>query len=1060
MSIFKLEAIVDILTGKAVSQLDALDKRGQATARAMENLQRRIDRASAAADRNAKRMAELKEKVEAGGDGARKAERELAKLEKTMYLAGLRTERLKAQMAELQRSSNAGAGAMEKWAQTALRFAGPAVLGAVSAVVVKLALEIAKFATTAHDAMQRFQAATGASVAETKRFGDALQKLYSQNTDSVEALAGTLSAVRREFGDLGDRIEAVTQRFLDFAKVTGTDAAEGVDALHKTLSAYGLTEEELVAVTHRLEVAHQKTGVGALELARAMTELAPTAAAAHLSFQDVLTVVTAFAAKKVSTEEAVKDLTKVVTAATEGGAKYAHAFKLLGLEVDALGRPVGGAKALLGALVEKFSDGKDAAGDLRVASDLVGDRLKTEFIRALSDGSGALAAFAEAFDSPKDAITEASKTFDEQFGEKAELIFRKHFALTGEMGTNWQKVIKWILDSVDALLTGIEDMGTMLGNMVNSVEASIGKVVDGVGQMWAGLEKLVKHSLAIIADDILSLLDQLPKAIQEKLGGVRGSLAETSKRFRAESRGDQGLWDSGLASVKEGVRDFLPQQIVTQQLPGTGFGLPNLLQTVLSAKAFSPGEIAPRTPKPEDTPDPQKNAEKLKKPVQGTGDDDAAAREAAAAQARKDTAQALKDLEFYVTKKKALNQLSTAEELQLYQRVLAARRIGNTQLVLDEEQRRKLILETFQLQGRLADDAAKERKKREAEERKAKEDAAKLDADLHVKLVALTQGDLAGKIAALDKERDAYLKVTRDKQQVEEWYQASRKDLEDKANQAILDKRKDLTKQLEQETLQALGQQRRLQLEAIKDTAQKALEQKVDPAVVSKWLDAKEKEINKQFAPAGGSAAGGGDQAAQQPGNGSLLGKGDFTTGGTYEAGDVAGAFSGWGTKPEQWHGFASSKKEEASGAPGDLTRDQVKSEFAGIRAQVQGGGEQRQSYEQRFGTGGGPLTGDQLAARMYSFTQRGDQNLAAAAGGLLAPGGGPGKGASFGAANEIANAGKFGPCKPQGAPPVEVKIEWVGGPIKLEEDASGHFGGWLDAKANTRLTPSPPPGF
>ncbi|GMU50996.1 MAG: hypothetical protein AMXMBFR33_01420 [Candidatus Xenobia bacterium] len=895
MAVFRLEAVFDVLTGKAVSQLRDMEKSTESAAAKVKRLEQQLEKTRAVADRKAAQIAKLEKAVAAGGTGAEKAAAKLDKMRKSLEDTQARAGQLSSQLGAARSQMNSFGGQLERVSAMALRFAGPAVLGALSAALIKLGADAVVFGTQLHDAMARFRSQTGASAGEAKRFEGALISLHRNNTNSIEALGGALQAMRREFRDIGNDLVPVTQAFLDFAKVHQTDVRENINTTRDLLDAWGLSTEQVQPILDRLTVAARASGASVDQLGTTLQRGQGVFAAAGLSFDESLALLTQFDVS--NSEAALKGLTNMMGALREPTDKQASALKRLGVELDQFGRPVNGARSVLAALFRTFGEGKGSAAQMDAAMDLLSKKVANDFVRGIRQGKGEFEGLLATFSDSAGATKQAAAAWDEQFGERWELLKRKHFdpSIAG-MGQGFLMLSTWLLDLVDKALTAIGQIGQALGHMATELEGTFTQLFGGVQDLFVGLVAVIKGALADLLDSLAVAMDQLPGLVKDQLGTLQQDTQKVAGLLRQGNQQDLARGEQGGNRFFEGLKG------VGRLVTGNTF-LDALVKTE-NAKTPTP-EIA----------GPKSDATPLQAPGKVAQADDS---DALAARQRQRTQDALKDLEFFVARKRALHELSTQQELALLEQVLQSRKFGQTQLVLEKDEERKLELDIARLRGQLLKEAEGERKKQADERKKAADAAKKLESDLAIEVVRLTQGETAAKIAELDRQKAEYLKVAQDKALVEAWYHGERKKLEDEANKELLDKRKDLTKQLEDATLQAEGKEREIKVRAILETVQKAREAGVDEETIARFVAAEKKKLLDQE-KADVQSTVDAEKAARR----SLLGSREQTTGGVYDPGDVAGAFANFGAPSDSFTGFASSKRA-ATGKSGDLTDAQV----------------------------------------------------------------------------------------------------------------------------------------
>lgn len=93
----------------------------------------------------------------------------------------------------------------------------------------------------------------------------AMQNIFKDMSKSIPAdmddIANAIGEVNTRFGLTGDKLQKVSEKFVKFADVNGTDVIASIDGVQKAMSAYGLSAEDTGYVLDVLTKAAQNTGV-------------------------------------------------------------------------------------------------------------------------------------------------------------------------------------------------------------------------------------------------------------------------------------------------------------------------------------------------------------------------------------------------------------------------------------------------------------------------------------------------------------------------------------------------------------------------------------------------------------------------------------------------------------------------------------------------------------------------------------------------------------------------------------------------------------------------------
>jgi|TARA_R100000479_G_scaffold176487_1_gene131348 TP901 family phage tail tape measure protein len=246
-------------------------------------------------------------------------------------------------MGDETRKASGGVSAL---AASAKRLVGIMAAGFTFSVIAQEAKQfstaMAEVSTLVDTAVYDMQALNKAALEQSSMFGTA-------STDQARALYQVISA------GASSATEAVTT--LDAANrlaIGGvTDVATAADGLTSVLNAYGNRVEGAAAVSDALFVAMRagKTTIG--ELSSSLGKVAPLAAQAGVSFDELAASVSALTKGGISTQEAVTGVRAILAAVTKPSVEATKLAKQLGLEFNAAALEAQGFAKFMEVLNEK-----------------------------------------------------------------------------------------------------------------------------------------------------------------------------------------------------------------------------------------------------------------------------------------------------------------------------------------------------------------------------------------------------------------------------------------------------------------------------------------------------------------------------------------------------------------------------------------------------------------------------------------------------------------------------------------------------------------------------------
>lgn len=178
----------------------------------------------------------------------------------------------------LQRTLKTAGGSLQKFGKAAMLGVGAGVAG-VGAALFK--------------AGQASEVMTKAIVAGTGATGEALagleedaKRTLGSVPDSAEAVGNALAEVNTRLGLTGEELSDTTEGFLDFARLTGTDAVDAIAMVDKSMELFGETTSSTDEVMGDMLRISQATGVGMDVLGVRLGKLGGTFSAMGLNLEE------------------------------------------------------------------------------------------------------------------------------------------------------------------------------------------------------------------------------------------------------------------------------------------------------------------------------------------------------------------------------------------------------------------------------------------------------------------------------------------------------------------------------------------------------------------------------------------------------------------------------------------------------------------------------------------------------------------------------------------------------------------------------------------------------
>ena len=349
----------------------------------------------------------------------------------------------------------------------ALKAVGIAAAGGIAVAGVGAA----KLAFDLDSARAEVARATGATGDDLKALTDNLTDAFGQVPDSLETVAVVLGDVRTRFTGSNEDVEALTVSMLDFARVTGGDAAATAEGLGRAMQAWGVD-----AATADLDVLTRVTqdfGIAGDALASQMQSFGPVFANAGFSMDQTATIMGRL-------HGAGQDITRISPGINAFFRRMADAGR----------EPIPALREVEAAI--RGAETRSEA--LKIATDAFGaegaQRLTTA-IRSVGVSFGNLDGYIAGADGTLQQTTQATATFGDQLSElgnkiKTEVadkvlpVMDRIVSSILENWDAWSEAIGSVWNKVEALAAALRPLTNLLKNNLAPALTALSVVLGAV----------------------------------------------------------------------------------------------------------------------------------------------------------------------------------------------------------------------------------------------------------------------------------------------------------------------------------------------------------------------------------------------------------------------------------------------------------------------------------------------------------------------------------------------------------------------------------------------------
>lgn len=382
-----------------------------------------------------------------------------------------------------------------------------------------------------------------------EQFSDAVRRLSDQMNVPIQDVSRGLYDVISQQIKGAEAQQAVLQSALEFAKVTGTSAADAVQLLTSTMHAFGKTEADIDAISARFFRTIDIGNVTAQDFIVSFGRVAPVAKEMGASLEEAQAAYAVLTQKGVRAEEAATQIAATFTAFIKPSEDMEAALRKIGVSS---GEQAIKAYGFMGA-IQKVMETTDGSADS------LGKLFRN--VRALRDVFALARDDGRAFDNALREIMETSRQdvrlkFGEMMQTDAEKISsamnRIKNAITVDIGGALVRGLAGILD-----VTGVETFVAALKGLtvvVGSATALVA-VIGGAMLLLSANAKLAAASYAIFNTSIVTGTTYTTMAAAGVMG-LAASLAQLAVLATAAAIGGKMIGEAYMKALTDPQKKF------------------------------------------------------------------------------------------------------------------------------------------------------------------------------------------------------------------------------------------------------------------------------------------------------------------------------------------------------------------------------------------------------------------------------------------------------------------------------------------------------------------------
>lgn len=331
---------------------------------------------------------------------------------------------------------------------------------------------------------------TGASGEALTDLEDVTKDIASRVPSDFDTIASAVGEVNTRFHLTGDELNQVSEQFVKFAKLNGTDVSTAIDQTQKALTAFGLSADDASHVLDVMNAVGQATGVSVDQLSSGLIQNATAFQEMGLSIDQSIALMGQMEMSGADISTVMGGLRKALKNATADGKDMNTA---------------------LSELQDAILNGADGVDGLTKSYELFG-RNGDQVYNAIKNGS---LSFQDLANMAVEADGSVSDTFEntKDGAEQFELAMQNLKLAGAELGEEIMKTLGPILEDLIGLIKGVTEWFSGLTDgqkqtilAIVGVIAAIGPALVAFGKVATGINAIMKTAETLKGFIDLSML--------------------------------------------------------------------------------------------------------------------------------------------------------------------------------------------------------------------------------------------------------------------------------------------------------------------------------------------------------------------------------------------------------------------------------------------------------------------------------------------------------------------------------------------------------------------------
>lgn len=334
-----------------------------------------------------------------------------------------------------------------KTVSSSLTTAGSAMSSIGGTLTKSVTAPLAALGTAAVAAFNQVDEGSDTVIAATGAVGDqaaALDSVYRDVASSIKGsfsdIGGVVGEVSTRTGATGDDLEKLSEQYMKFADVTGTDATESVKLVSKAMGDASIPASETSSVLDTLTAATQASGISLDTLTTNITKYGAPMRALGFDTQESIAIFSGWEKAGVNTETAMSGMKKAISNWSAEGKDSREEFK---------------------KTLQTIGECPDIASATSQAIEVFGQKAGPDLADAIQTGKFSYEDFMTILDS-------SGGTLDATYGEMQDG--------TDKIAVSWQQI-----------KLAASDLGDAIGTTLAPIISSFAQKLSELGEWFSGL---------------------------------------------------------------------------------------------------------------------------------------------------------------------------------------------------------------------------------------------------------------------------------------------------------------------------------------------------------------------------------------------------------------------------------------------------------------------------------------------------------------------------------------------------------------------------------------------